>query len=110
MKQQEVISTALKICQPSDSWAQKMEQVSSLVIETLKKSIIQLASDKIVGFSPGGSFSKGTWVSEDRDLDIFVKIHPSAEKKEFEDLGIKIGRLALRDYKQYVRYSEHLYV
>jgi len=110
MKQQEVISTALKICQPSEFSAQKMEQVSSLVIEKIKESINQLASDKIVGFSLGGSFAKGTWVTEDRDLDIFVKIDLSAEKKEFEDLGIRIGRLALGDYTPYLRYSEHPYV
>lgn len=110
MKQQEVISTALKICQPSEFSAQKMEQVSSLVIEKIKESINQLASDKIVGFSLGGSFAKGTWVTEDMDLDIFVKIDLSAEKKEFEDLGIRIGRLALGDYTPYLRYSEHPYV
>lgn len=110
MKQQEVISRALKICQPKVSSAEKMEQVSSLVIKRIKESIKQLANDKIIGFSFGGSFAKGTWVTEDRDLDIFVKIDPSAEKKEFEDLGIKIGRLVLGDYEPYLRYSEHPYV
>jgi tRNA nucleotidyltransferase (CCA-adding enzyme) len=110
MKQQEVISTAMKICQPTISSAEKMEKVSSLVIEKMKGSINQLANDKIVGFSLGGSFAKGTWVNEDRDLDIFVKIDPSTDKEEFEDLGIKIGRLVLGDYEPYLRYSEHPYV
>jgi tRNA nucleotidyltransferase (CCA-adding enzyme) len=60
--------------------------------------------------SVGGSYAKGTWLAEDNDIDFFVKIDPNVDKREFEQLGTRIGLSALSKYRPYLRYSDHPYV
>jgi tRNA nucleotidyltransferase (CCA-adding enzyme) len=68
------------------------------------------SSNKIVENVFGGSFAKGTWLKNDADIDIFVKIAASTSFQEFEKLGKQIGLVSLRKYKPSVRYSSHPYV
>lgn len=108
-----VVSEALQICKPTILRTKDLEEVSQLVEGLIDRSIRTLADDRIVDFSIGGSYAKGTWVaddSNDNDLDIFVKFDPSVDKHEFETLGIKVGFSALSSYEPYLRYSEHPYV
>ena len=58
----------------------------------------------------GGSFAKGTWLKGDADIDIFIKIDTSVNDKEFEKIAIQTGYQSLKEYKPYLRYSEHPYV
>ena len=110
---QQVIAEAIQSCKPTISKTKELEKVSELVMNLIDKSITSLADNRIIDFSIGGSYAKGTWVADDMnepDLDIFVKFDPSVDKKEFEDLGIKVGLSALSEYDPYLRYSEHPYV
>jgi tRNA nucleotidyltransferase (CCA-adding enzyme) len=84
------------------------------MLETISKEI----QDKIISFQDkrilkvivGGSFAKGTWLQNDTDIDFFVMIEPTVERKEFEDLGKSVGFSALKNYTPNLRYSEHPYV
>jgi tRNA nucleotidyltransferase (CCA-adding enzyme) len=76
----------------------------------IDKSITTIDDDRILGVSVGGSYAKGTWLTEDNDIDFFVKINPDVNKREFEQLGTRIGLSALRKYRPYLRYSDHPYV
>ena len=105
-----VISDATKLCHPGISTTDKLKSVSGKVMEKIEQAISYLAHDKIIGLYLGGSYAKGTWLPEDMDLDFFVKFDPSISKLDFEDLGVKVGLLALRHYNPYLRYSEHPYV
>jgi tRNA nucleotidyltransferase (CCA-adding enzyme) len=110
---QQVITATIQICKPTISKTKELEEVSHLVNNLIDRSITTLADNRIIDFSIGGSYAKGTWVADDMsepDLDIFVKFDPSVDKREFEDLGIKVGLSALSEYEPYLRYSEHPYV
>jgi tRNA nucleotidyltransferase (CCA-adding enzyme) len=101
-----VISQALRYCQPSAKEVEKLTTITNQVLELVRKYPSPLINEVVAG----GSFAKGTWIKDDTDLDIFVKIDPSIDKVEFEKLGKKIGLQSLKKYKTQMRYSEHPYV
>jgi len=101
-----VTSQALRYCQPSAKEVEKLTTITNQVLELVRKYPSPLINEVVAG----GSFAKGTWIKDDADLDIFVKIDPSIDKVEFEKLGRKIGLQSLKKYKTQMRYSEHPYV
>ncbi len=58
----------------------------------------------------GGSYAKGTWISEIADIDIFLKFKKSTSEKKFATIAKKIGFDSMKKFKPYVRFSEHPYV
>jgi tRNA nucleotidyltransferase (CCA-adding enzyme) len=101
-----VTSQALKYCQPSVKEVEKLTTITNQVLELVRKYPSPLINEVVAG----GSFAKGTWMKDDADLDIFVKIAPSIDKVEFEELGKKVGLQSLKRYRTQMRYSEHPYV
>lgn len=65
---------------------------------------------EIIDAEFGGSYSKGTWLPDKADVDIFIKFKKSTSEKKFIEIAKKIGFDALKQFKPYVRYSEHPYV
>ncbi|MFB6109561.1 MAG: CCA tRNA nucleotidyltransferase [Halodesulfurarchaeum sp.] len=55
-----------------------------------------------------GSTARGTWVSGDRDIDVFVQFDPELPRADLERLGIQVGRAVLPD--GHTEYAEHPYV
>jgi len=94
--------------------------VPKKTVEKSKNSIAKIAYDlveneikkysEVLGLEFGGSFAKGTWLSKDADIDIFVRFKKSASEDKFEKISKKIGFESLKKYSPYVRYSEHPYV
>ena len=106
----QVISKALILCEPQSKDSMKLHKIAQHVTDLIDKSITTIDDDRILGLSVGGSYAKGTWLTEDNDIDFFVKINPNVNKREFEQLGTTIGLSALRKYRPYLRYSDHPYV
>ncbi len=58
-----------------------------------------------------GSIKKDTWISGERDLDIFVLFPPEWTREELENKGFKILVEAAKNIGNYsIRYAEHPYV
>ncbi len=66
--------------------------------------------NEIVGLEFGGSYAKDTWLSNEADIDIFIKFKKSISEEKFIDISKKIGFASMKNYNPYVRYSEHPYV
>jgi tRNA nucleotidyltransferase (CCA-adding enzyme) len=64
---------------------------------------------EVAGVVMGGSFAKDTWLPGDVDIDVFVKISPSVDESKFEEVGLAVGRAALRGYKPGKKYAQHPY-
>jgi tRNA nucleotidyltransferase (CCA-adding enzyme) len=101
-----IISKAMQLCQPSPSEIKKLTMVACKT----KNLVTKYTSPKIVEIVFGGSFAKGTWLKDDADIDIFVKLDASISNEEFEQLGKQIGLESLKMYKTRLRYSDHPYV
>ncbi|MEO9294339.1 MAG: CCA tRNA nucleotidyltransferase [Nitrososphaera sp.] len=101
-----VIAAALELCSPTKKEAARITRVA----EEAKRLVQKKAWKEVAGVVFGGSFAKGTWLRGDADIDIFVKVKPDVDEKRFEELGVRIGRQALKKYGPHLRYSDHPYV
>ncbi|QCJ47317.1 CCA tRNA nucleotidyltransferase [Haloprofundus sp. MHR1] len=55
-----------------------------------------------------GSTARGTWLSGDRDIDLFVRFPPDLPREELERYGLEVGRAVLPGGHE--EYAEHPYV
>jgi tRNA nucleotidyltransferase (CCA-adding enzyme) len=58
-----------------------------------------------------GSSARGTWISGEHDLDIFIMFPPEVERKELEEKGLYIARKVAEVSQSFEeRYAEHPYI
>jgi tRNA nucleotidyltransferase (CCA-adding enzyme) len=58
-----------------------------------------------------GSSARGTWISGEHDLDIFIMFPPDAEREYLEEKGLYVARkIALEGQSFEERYAEHPYI
>jgi tRNA nucleotidyltransferase (CCA-adding enzyme) len=55
-----------------------------------------------------GSTARGTWLPDDRDIDLFVRFPTDLDRADLERYGLDIGRAVLPDGRE--EYAEHPYV
>src|SRR5687768_6954067 len=103
-----IISKALLLCKPSQKEEHKIGAVAQQAKALVDRYVAQL--EDIVDVVFGGSFAKGTWLPDDADIDIFVKIKPSVGIEKFEEIARDIGSKTLKNYGPKLRYSDHPYV
>lgn len=65
---------------------------------------------EIIGLEFGGSYAKDTWLSEEADIDIFIKFKKTISDEKFTEISKNVGFQSMKKYNPYVRYSEHPYV
>jgi tRNA nucleotidyltransferase (CCA-adding enzyme) len=103
-----VLEQARKISIPTEKEQEKIKKISEVALQLVKKQAEKFS--EVTGVEIGGSYAKGTWLSGEVDLDIFVKLRKDIDEKTFESIGKTIGFDSLKKFKPYVRYSEHPYV
>lgn len=103
-----VLEYARKISIPTEQGEARMKERS----EFLLNRVIEAASkyDEVAGVELGGSYAKGTWLKDQMDFDIFIKLKNDTDEKLFERIGMEIGFSSMAKFKPRVRYSEHPYV
>jgi tRNA nucleotidyltransferase (CCA-adding enzyme) len=57
-----------------------------------------------------GSVAKDTWLRENPDIDIFVRLPTSIPRKNLGDVGLKIAKKAAGGAEQVERFAEHPYL
>ncbi|EMA30598.1 CCA tRNA nucleotidyltransferase [Halobiforma nitratireducens] len=55
-----------------------------------------------------GSTARNTWISGDRDIDLFVRFPPELDRDTLEEYGLAVGHATLPDGHE--EYAEHPYV
>ena len=103
-----IITSVMKNVIPTKTVEKSKERIAEAALELVKKEIVKFP--EIIGVEFGGSFAKGTWLSKDADVDIFVRFKKSTSEEKFEKISKKIGFDSLKKFSPYVRYSEHPYV
>ncbi len=106
MKQ--IISKVAKSAVPTKTIEKSKKRIAELAYNLVEKEIKKFP--EVIDLEFGGSFAKGTWLSKDADVDIFVRFKKSTSEEKFEQISKKIGFESLKKYSPYVRYSEHPYV
>jgi len=104
----ELISKIQKSVVPTKTIEKSKSKIADLAFKLVENEIAKYP--EVLGLEFGGSYAKGTWLSKDADVDIFVKFKKNTSEEKFEQISKKIGFDALKSYFPYVRYSEHPYV
>jgi tRNA nucleotidyltransferase (CCA-adding enzyme) len=93
-----------------------------VVPDATERAAMEAAADEVVGRAEAavadldveadvvrvGSTARGTWLSGDRDLDVFVRFPPELERADLERYGLEVGHAVLPDGHE--EYAEHPYV
>lgn len=106
MKQ--ILDNARRIVIPSTRLQQEKTKVANLALGLVREQTSKY--QEIVDVEFGGSYSKGTWLPDKADIDIFIKFEKSVSEERFIELAKKIGFDSLKKFHPYVRYSDHPYV
>ncbi len=93
---------------PTKKLEQEKSRVATIAFDLVDRQVSKYP--QIVQVEFGGSYAKGTWLPEIADIDIFLKFKKTTPQKKFTEIAKKIGFVAMKKYKPYVRYSEHPYV
>lgn len=75
-------------------------KVASAAVDFGVKAIVRLE----------GSVAKDTWLSEEPEIDIFMRLPTSIPRKSMGDLALKIARRATEGARQVERFAEHPYL
>jgi len=106
MKQ--IISKISKDLIPSIIIQKSKKEIADTIYKLVEKEIQKYS--EIIELEFGGSYAKGTWLSKNADIDIFIKFKKNVSEEKLENISKKIGFTSLKKYSPYVRYSQHPYV
>ena len=103
----ELKNRVLRRLRPSVEERRRVEEVVKLVEERALEEARRLGVDLEV--SVEGSIAKDTWISGDKDVDVFLKLPRELGRRGLEEVGLKIARAAAGgDYIE--SYAEHPYI
>jgi tRNA nucleotidyltransferase (CCA-adding enzyme) len=57
-----------------------------------------------------GSVAKDTWLRQEPEIDIFMRLPPTIPRRELGEISLKIARKATQGAKQVERFAEHPYL
>ena len=91
---------------PEPAERARLRAVADELVERAHEAIAELpvAADVI----QVGSTARGTWVSGDRDIDLFVRFAADLEREQLEEYGLAVGHAVLPEGHE--EYAEHPYV
>ena len=96
-----------KITPKKEEYA-KIDALSRELEQKIIKACKQECVEAIVRVE--GSIAKDTWLSENPDIDIFLRLPTSIPRKNLGDIGLKIARKAAGNAEQLERFAEHPYL
>jgi len=82
-----IISKVSKTVIPSRVLEKSKKHIAELAFKLVKKEIEKFS--EVIGLEFGGSFAKGTWLSNDADVDIFIRFKKSTSEEKFERISKK---------------------
>jgi len=103
---EEILQEVLRRVRPSGEEREEMRRVAEKVIEKLRELTENLKFPLEIQLV--GSAARDTWLSGNRELDVFIIFPPSIKEEEMEKIGLEIARKVSEDYEE--MYAEHPYV
>jgi tRNA nucleotidyltransferase (CCA-adding enzyme) len=106
MSFESVLATVRERVVPDDDERERLEAVVAELTDRAEAAIEALpveADTRLVG-----STARGTWLSGDRDVDLFVRFPPNLPREKLEEYGLEVGHAVLPEGHE--EYAEHPYV
>jgi tRNA nucleotidyltransferase (CCA-adding enzyme) len=104
-----ILASIIPSIRPSDKERHRLKTLAQRLIERIN-SIGKAEGLNVNGILVGSS-ARGTWISGEHDLDIFIMFPPHVERQYLEEKGLYIARrIALEGDCFEERYAEHPYI
>ena len=104
----ELTQRILKKITPSKNAREKVAQITRLLEQKVTDACKEMNVSAIVRVE--GSVAKDTWLNENPDIDVFMRLPTSIPRKNLGDIGLKIAKKAAEGYEQIERFAEHPYL
>jgi tRNA nucleotidyltransferase (CCA-adding enzyme) len=104
----ELTQRILKKITPPKHAREKVTQITRLLEQKVADACREMGVSAIVRVE--GSVAKDTWLNENPDIDVFIRLPTSIPRKNLGDIGLKIAKKAAEGYEQIERYAEHPYL
>ncbi|WP_226040339.1 CCA tRNA nucleotidyltransferase [Natrinema sp. DC36] len=91
---------------PDDGERARLREVADRLMDRAESAATDLCTDADV--LQVGSTARDTWISGDRDIDIFVRFPPELDRETLEEYGLEVGHATLPEGHE--EYAEHPYV
>ena len=105
----QIRTSILSRIKPSESEKARLASLAESIIARINAIAEQesiSASAQLVGSS-----ARGTWISGEHDLDIFIMFQPDVERSELEEKGLYLARKVAEESQGFEeRYAEHPYI
>lgn len=104
---EKVLKEVLTEIKPSKKEKEELSKVVKDLVEDAEKVVSSLevpVKTKLVG-----SASRGTWLSGNQDIDLFLLFPPNTPREELEKKGLEIGK-KISDGEYREQYAEHPYI
>jgi tRNA nucleotidyltransferase (CCA-adding enzyme) len=105
---EKVCHKALKQITPTPEERKKIWRL----VEKLKRRVASAAKKANVKaeIRIEGSVAKDTWLSDDPEIDVFMRLPTSLRRLDFEKISLSIAKSATSEAKQIERFAEHPYL
>lgn len=97
----------LKKIVPKEAERKEVASVTDSILEHLNEKISNMgvnARPEVVG-----SIAKDTWISSDRDIDIFIVFDKATPLDDLKRIGLEVGRIGLEGFTSETAYANHPY-
>ncbi|MFC7081588.1 CCA tRNA nucleotidyltransferase [Halorussus caseinilyticus] len=103
---EEVVAAVGERIDPGERERERMREAVAALTERAEDAIADLpvAGDVI----QVGSTARGTWISGDRDIDLFVRFPADVDREQLESYGLEVGHAVLPEGRE--EFAEHPYV
>jgi tRNA nucleotidyltransferase (CCA-adding enzyme) len=105
---EKVTTTVLKKVTPNRKETKNILSLAENLVEKVKAAAKKAEVNAEVRVE--GSIAKDTWLREEPEIDIFMRIPTNLPREAFGTVCLKIAKEATRGFKQVERFAEHPYL
>jgi tRNA nucleotidyltransferase (CCA-adding enzyme) len=103
-----VTNAVLEKITPSEADRAKMDSLAKELELKVSVACEELGLEAVIRVE--GSFAKNTWLKEDPDIDVFMRLQSTVPRKSLGEIALKIARKATAGARQIERFAEHPYL
>ncbi len=104
---EEILKEVLSRIKPKDEEKNKVRQIFEIIKNRIEEKAKSLGINIKVELE--GSIAKDTWISTDRDIDIFILFPHETDKEKAKEIGLEIAKYAAEENWK-LAYAEHPYI
>ena len=105
---EEICADVLEKITPSPREKKRILTLAKELTEKVKEAAKEAGVEADVRVE--GSVAKGTWLSEEPDIDIFMRVPTTMPREAFGTICLEIARKATKGSKQIERFADHPYL